>query len=280
VIATLLRKLARALRVGLVWFGLFLIALPMLWALLTSLKPKSDVLSFPVTIWPTSVTLQSYQTLLLDTMFVRLFLNSLIVAVGTTALVLVVATLGAYGMTRFRFRGAELGAAVILFTYFLPSTIIVIPIYLTINQMGLADTLLGLVIAYTTFALPFALWMLRLFFQTLPVEIEAAARVDGASRLELFFEIVLPQALPGIIATSLFTFIIAYNEYLFSFIFINSDTKKTLPVGINFIVKTSYEIEWNLVMAASVLMTLPILVGIVSCQRYLLSGFGVGNTKG
>jgi multiple sugar transport system permease protein len=277
---SVLRPIGRALRVGLVWLGIFVIALPMLWALLTSLKPKSDTLTFPVTIWPESFSLESYRTLLFDTMFFQLFVNSVIVAVGTTALVLLVGTLGAYGLTRFKFRGAELGAATILFTYFLPSTIIVVPIYLTINQMGLSDTLTGLVLSYTTFALPFALWMLRLFFQTLPVEIEQAARVDGASRLGLFFEIVLPQALPGLIATSLFTFIIAYNEYLFSFIFINSDDKKTLPVGINFIVKTSYEIEWNIVMAASVLMTLPVLIVIVSCQRYLLSGFGVGNTKG
>ncbi|GGE41175.1 ABC transporter permease [Agaricicola taiwanensis] len=274
------RQSARAFRVGLVWLGIFLIAMPMLWALLTSLKPKGDTLTFPVAIWPESFTFESYSTLLFDTMFVQLFLNSVVVAVGTTLLVLIVGTLGAYGLTRFKFRGAELGAATILFTYFLPSTIIVVPIYLTINQLGLSDTLTGLVLSYTTFALPFALWMLRLFFQTLPVEIEQAARVDGASRLGLFFEIVLPQALPGIIATSLFTFIIAYNEYLFSFIFINSDAKKTLPVGINFIVKTSYEIEWNIVMAASVLMTLPVLIVIVSCQRYLLSGFGVGNTKG
>ena len=278
--AVAVRIVGKAARVSLVWLGIFVIAIPMLWALLTSLKPKGDTLTFPVTIWPSHFTLESYYTLVFDTMFVQLFLNSLFVATGTTLLVLIVGTLGAYGLTRFRFPGAELGAGTILFTYFLPSTIIVIPIYLTINQLGLADTLVGLIIAYTTFALPFALWMLRLFFQTLPIEVEAAARVDGASRLELFFEIVLPQALPGIIATSLFTFIIAYNEYLFSFIFINSDARKTLPVGINFIVKTSYEIEWNLVMAAAVLMTLPVVIVIVSCQRYLLSGFGVGNIKG
>ena len=122
--------------------------------------------------------------------------------------------------------------------------------------------------------------MLRLFFRTLPIEIEQAARVDGASRIGLFWEIVLPQALPGIIATSLFTFIIAYNEYLFSFIFITTDSKKTLPVGINFIVKTSYEIEWNIVMAAAVAMTLPVVLVIVGAQKYLLSGFGVGTSKG
>lgn len=270
----------RAIHVSLIWLCILVIASPMLWALLTSLKPKDETLTFPVTILPSALTLHAYATLLSETIFPRLFLNSVMVATGTTVIVLVVGTLGAYGLTRFRFRGSEFGAAVILFTYFLPSTIIVVPIYLTINQLDLADTLTGLVIAYTTFALPFAMWMLRVFFRTLPLEIEQAARVDGASRLGLFFEIVLPQALPGIIATSLFTFIVAYNEYLFSFIFINTDAKKTLPVGINFIVKTSFETDWNLLMAASVLMTLPILVAIVGCQRYLLSGFGVGNNKG
>ncbi|WP_108663160.1 carbohydrate ABC transporter permease [Acuticoccus kandeliae] len=275
-----LRNALRALRLLAIWVTIGLIAAPMVWALITSLKPATETLTFPVTILPSTFTLESYRNLFFETVFFRLFLNSVFVATGTTALVLLVGTLGAYALTRFRFRGAELGAAAILFTYFLPPTIIVVPLYLTINRLGLADTLTGLIIAYTTFALPFAMWMLRLFFRTLPIEVEQAARVDGASRLGLFWEIVLPQALPGLIATGLFTFIIAYNEYLFAFIFINSDAKKTLPVGINFIVRTSYEIDWNLLMAASIAMTVPIIAVIVSCQRYLLSGFGVGNTKG
>lgn len=263
-----------------VWAAIAALSFPMLWALLTSFKPKGETLTFPVQILPDHLTLEAYRRILFETHFLRFFLNSVLVASATTALVIFAATLGAYGLTRFHFRGKDIGAATILFTYFLPSTIIVIPIYLTINKVGLADTLSGLVIAYTTLALPFALWLLRTFFQSLPHEIEEAARVDGASRMAVFWEIVLPQAIPGLIAAGLFTFIIAYNDYLFSFVFINTEARRTLPTGVLLIVKTSYEIDWNLLMAASVLMAVPVLAAIVGCQRYLLSGFGVASVKG
>jgi multiple sugar transport system permease protein len=262
------------------WTAIVALSFPMLWALMTSFKPKSEILAFPVQFWPEHLTFEAYRRILFETAFLRFFMNSIVVASATTALVILAATLGAYGLTRFQFRGKDIGAATILFTYFLPSTIIVIPIYLTINQVGLADTLSGLVIAYTTLALPFALWLLRVFFQSLPHEIEEAARVDGASRMGVFFEIVLPQMIPGLIAAALFTFIIAYNEYLFSFVFINTEARRTLPTGVMLIVKTSYEVDWNVLMAASILMSVPVLAAIIGCQRYLLSGFGVANVKG
>jgi multiple sugar transport system permease protein len=264
----------------LVWSAILVISFPMIWALLTSLKPKEETVAFPMTFWPQHLTLDAYARLLFDTDFVQLFLNTLYVAIGTMIVVLVAATLGAYGLTRFRFRGRDIGAAAILFTYFLPSTIIVIPIYLTITRIGLADTRTGLIIADTSLALPFALWMMKLFFETLPHEIEEAARTDGASRMAIFFEIALPQALPGLISAGIFTFIIAYNEYLFSFVFINTESRRTLTVGLMQIVKSSYDVDWNLLMAASFLMTLPVLAAIVGCQRYLLRGFGVADVKG
>lgn len=278
--AALPRGAARLANSVLVWATITVISFPMLWALLTSLKSKSDTMSFPVTFWPESFTFDAYRQLLFQTQFLQLFLNSLYVSLGTTVIVLVVGALGAYGLTRFRFRGRDLGAGVILFTYFLPSTVIVIPIYLTIKDMDLADTLTGLIVAYTILALPFALWLLRLFFQTLPREIEEAARVDGASRMAVFLEIILPQTIPGLISAGLFTFIIAYNEYLFAFIFISTDARRTLPVGVMQLIKLSYDVEWNQLMAASVLMTVPVLIAIIFCQRYLLGGFGVGGVKG
>lgn len=272
--------LGMALRSLFVWVAMLVVATPLLWALVTSVKPAQEVLAFPVTIGPQDFSLHAYGSLLFDTAFPQLFLNSLYVGLGTTAVVMLVGTLGAYALTRFRFPGAEFGAGVILFTYFLPPSIIVVPIYLIINDLGLADTRTGLILAYTSFSLPFAMWMMRLFFRTLSVETEQAARIDGASRMAVFFEIVLPQAVPGLISTSLFTFIAAYNEYLFSFIFINTESRKTLPVGIDAIIRSSYEIDWTMVMAAVVAMTLPVLLMIVCFQRYLLSGFGVGDTKG
>lgn len=271
---------ARVLRLSLVWLVMLAIASPLLWALLSSLKPANQTLTFPVRVFPDSLTLRAYTRLLFETNFGIYLTNSMIVSLGTTAIVLVVGTLGAYALSRYRFPGADVGAGLILFSYFLPPSIIVVPIYLIINRIGLPDTLFGLILAYTSLSLPFAMWMMRLFFRALPEEIEQAARIDGASRFEVFREIVLPQALPGLISTSLFTFISAYNEYLFGFIFISTETRRTLPVGINSVIRSSYEIDWNMVMSASVAMTVPVLILVVCFQRYLLSGFGVGASKG
>ncbi len=142
--------------------------------------------------------------------------NSLILGFATTILVVVVATLGAHSLVRFRYTGRERLAQLVLFTYLLPSVVLILPLYLMMVWLGVANTLFSLVIAYTTFALPYALWLLRSFMQGIPDDLEAAALVDGATRMEAFVDVILPQALPGIISTSLFTFILAWNEYLYA----------------------------------------------------------------
>ncbi len=263
-----------------VWALVLIITFPLLWMVSTALKPNDETFAVPPTLIPHHPTLGQFRRLLTETPFLTYFANSVVVAIGTTALVIVVAVAGAYGLVRFRFPGRSAVAHLVLFTYMLPAVVLLLPLYLTISRLGLANSLLGLVIAYTTFALPFALWLLRSFIAGIPIELEQAALIDGASRLEAFIEIVLPQALPGIISTSIFSFISSWNEYLYALVFINQDDRKTLPPGVLTMLNQNQNVEWALLMAASVLMALPVIIGFGFLQKHLTRGFGAGSVKG
>ena len=254
------------------WTVILLIAFPLFWMIVTSLKPASELFTRPPTFFPSEYTLANYERLLFDTHFPTFFMNSSIVALGTTLLVIVVATLGAHSLVTFRYRGRRLLAQAVLFTYLLPSVILVIPLYLVMARLGLVNSLLGLVICYATFALPFALWLLRSFMTAIPIDLESAAMIDGASRIRAFIDVILPQALPGIISTALFTFIVAWNEYLFALVLINRQLSMTLPVGI-----LSHNINQ---MTASVMMSVPLIIAFSFLQKHLTRGFGAGAVKG
>ena len=254
------------------WTVILLIAFPLFWMIVTSLKPESELFTRPPTFFPSEYTLANYERLLFDTHFPTFFMNSSIVALGTTLLVIVVATLGAHSLVTFRYRGRRLLAQAVLFTYLLPSVILVIPLYLVMARLGLVNSLLGLVICYATFALPFALWLLRSFMAAIPIDLESAAMIDGASRIRAFIDVILPHALPGIISTALFTFIVAWNEYLFALVLINRQLSMTLPVGI-----LSHNINQ---MSASVMMSVPLIIAFSFLQKHLTRGFGAGAVKG
>ena len=270
-------------RIGLnllTWAIVLLVSLPLIWTVLTSLKPQDELFQIPPSLWPSRFTVEAYRTLLVDTPFLTYFATSTKLAFSTTAVVIVVGTLGAFSLVRFQYPGRERIAALVLFTYLLPSVVLVIPLYLLIVKMGLGNTLTSLVLAYTTFALPYALWLLRSFMRGIPADLESAALIDGASRLGAFVDVILPQAVPGIISTALFTFILAWNEYLYALVLVNSDEVRPLTTGVMNMLITSFNIEWSLLMAASVLMSLPLLVIFAFLQSYLTSGFGAGGVKG
>ncbi len=264
----------------LAWTIVFVVSFPLLWMVITSLKPQSELFQIPPNFWPRQVTFEHYRTLLLETPFLQYFATSMKLAVSTTAVVVAVGTLGAFSLVRFSYPGRERIAALVLFTYLLPSVVLVIPLYLLIVKVGLANTLSSLVIAYTTFALPYALWLLRSFMRGIPADLESAALIDGASRIGAFVDVILPQALPGIISTALFTFILSWNEYLYALVLVNSDDVRPLTTGVMNMLITSFNIEWSLLMAASVMMSLPLLVIFAFLQKYLTSGFGAGGVKG
>jgi len=271
----------------------FVVCFPLLWAIATSLKPKDEIFRWPPTILPERITFESYRELLFggavasapgagvppSAFFVDWFVNSIIVSVGSTAISITVATLAAYSLTRFRFRGQRAVPYVAILGYMIPSVIFVFPMFLTMVAFDLPDTLLSLILGYVCITLPFCLWLMWAFFRGVPIEIEEAALVDGATRLQVFRQVVLPVALPGIIAASIFSLIVSWNDYLFGRVFMNSMDKLPLTVGVMHFFDGTH-VDWGLMMASSVLMTLPMAILFGFMQRHLVAGFGAGAVKG
>ena len=264
----------------LAWAMVLTIVFPLVWMILTSLKPQHELFMIPPGFWPEEITFEHYKRLLDETPFLKYMRNSTVLAFSTTVIVIVVATLGAHSLTRFKYPGREALARAVLFTYLLPSVVLIIPLYFLMIGAGLGNTLASLVIAYTTFALPYALWLLRSFMAGIPDDLESAAMVDGASRMQAFVDVILPQALPGIVSTALFTAILAWNEYLYALVLVNSDDVRPLTTGVMSMLVTSFNIEWSLLMAASVMMSVPLIFVFVFLQKYLTRGFGAGAVKG
>jgi multiple sugar transport system permease protein len=264
----------------LTWAVILLFAVPLFWMVLTSFKPESEVFALPPAVLPDEWTLEYYVTLLTETSFPAYFLNSAIIATATTLVVITVSTLGAYSLVRFAYRGRDAIASAVLLSYLLPSVVLIVPLYLMMVRLGLANSLASLVIAYTSFALPYALWLLRSFMAGIPEDLESAAMIDGASRFGAFVDVTLPQALPGIISTALFTFILAWNEYLFALVLVNADATRPLTTGVMTMLVSGFNIEWSLLMAASVMMSVPLIVILAFLQSYLVRGFGAGAMKG
>ena len=262
------------------WTVVLATIFPLLWMVITSIKPQQELFRIPPMFLPESVTLEHYANLLVNTPFLKYFGHSLVIASSTTVLVIVLGVLGAYSLVRFSYPGRQRMALVVLSTYLLPSVVLVLPLYLLMVRVGVANTLLSLVIAYTTFSLPYALWLLRAFMASAPEDLEWAALVDGASRLGAFVDVVLPQALPGIISTAVFTFIVGWNEYFYALVLVNSDSARPLTTGVMNMLITSFNIEWSLLMAASVMMSLPLIVIFVFLQSYLTRGFAASGVKG
>ncbi|MGD9043689.1 MAG: carbohydrate ABC transporter permease, partial [Desulfobacterales bacterium] len=188
-------------------------AFPFFWMVSTSFKPLQEIFVSPPNFFPVESTLANFERLFVQTRFLTYFRNSVFVSLTTVVLTIIFGSAGAYSLTRFRFYGREKIASLILFTYMFAPIMIVIPFYVLIKKMGLANTHIALIMAYTAFCLPFSLWLLRSFFQSIPLALEKAALIDGASRFQAVIYVVLPLALPGIIATSIFTFILAWNDY-------------------------------------------------------------------
>ena len=256
-----------------------LVAFPLFWMIASSFKPRTELYNFPPTFFPNVYTLDNYVELLTGTGFPTYFKNSLIVATGSTLLSMVVGSFGGYALSRFRYRGFKAFARLTLLAYMLPSIMLVIPLYVTIVDLGLVDTLESLIITNTTFTLPFALWLLRSYFSTIPVELEDAAMIDGCTRFQALLKVIVPLALPGIVSTSIFAFTHSWNEFLYALVFIHSDSLRTLPPGMGTFIQMDSVYQWGVLMAASVLITIPVLIFYMIVQRNLVVGLTEGGVK-
>lgn len=252
---------------------------PFYWMLNTSLKPASEVFASPPTFVSAHWSLDAYASLLANRPVARYFVNSLVVALGSTVLSIVLAALAAYGVTRFFPRGALPFVLFLLFTKMLPETLLIIPYFQLMSDLGLLNTYWALILAYSSFALPFSVWMLIGFFRSIPRELDEAALIDGAGVLQTFFRVILPLARPGLVAVALFTFLIAWNSYVWALVLTTDASMFVLSVGIANMVG-EYRVQWNELMAAAVIAAVPVMALYSLLERHLVDAITAGAVKG
>jgi multiple sugar transport system permease protein len=251
---------------------------PFLWQVVTSVKPAAQLGMLPPLL-PTRLTLEHYAALLASPSLARMLLNSTLVAAATTLLALALGALAAFALSMLHVRGRLLILAVLLSVSMFPPIAVVSPLFLLVNALGLRDTLLGLVLTYTTFALPLAVWLLVSFFDRLPREIYHAARVDGCTALQALRYVVAPMARPAFAAAGLLVFIFSWNEFLLALTFTSTDAARTVPVGIA-LFPGLHEIPYGEIAAAAVLVTLPLAAVAFVFQRRVVEGLTAGAVKG
>ena len=271
----------RALRYSIITLALLAALAPVYWMITISLKREVDQFAVPPRWLFFSPTLEHYADAFVTRSFGQYFLNSVIVASASTICALVIGTLAAYALARFRlpYRLDRKLALWILSTRMFPAIVTAVPLFLIMRDLRLLNTQLSLIIVYTAFNLPFVVWMMRGFFAELPRDLEDAALVDGDSRLGAFWRIVLPLVAPGLAATAVFCLIVSWNEFLFALVLTQTDAAMTLPVGIAGRV-TQYEIKLGVMSAAGVVAMMPILVFALAVQKYLVRGLSLGAVKG
>lgn len=258
-------------------FSVVVFVCPFYWMLKTSVEPSADIFTPPMTILPKRYSLEHYRQLLWQTDFLTNLRNSLIVALGAVVVTVACAVPGGYALARFALRGKKTLARFALLSYMFPPLMLGVPFYLLFNFLHLRDTFLGLIIAHATIVLPFGLWLMWQFFQTVPFSYEESAWVAGASRFRTFLEVAVPLASPGIITIAVLTFALSWSDFEFAFILTTSQTMETLPVGIYRFV-TGF-VNWGLTQAAAVVITVPALLVVFLLQGYLIRGLGSGGLK-
>jgi multiple sugar transport system permease protein len=256
-----------------------IVLFPFYWMTVTSFKGEEQMRSLVSMFWPSPFIVENYQQLIRKTEFLSWYGNSVIVSVLSTLLATAVGTVGAYALARLKFLGRGFMASATLITYLVPPSILFIPLYAQIKTLGLANSLYGLVLSYPSFTVPFVTWLLMGYFESIPEELEEAAMIDGATRFGAFRRIILPLAAPGVLAAALYAFTQAWNEFLYSLVFITDARLRTLPVGLaSFITGDVY--GWGYLMAGAVLTTLPVIAAYIYLQKYMVEGLTAGGVKG
>lgn len=257
---------------------LIFLLFPFYWTFVTSIKPEAELYGANVTYWPKHMTFDAYKQLFTGFDFFKSMGNSFIVAGITTAVSLVVSVLAAYAFSRYRFKGRKVLMAMFLTNNMFPTVLLLIPLYTIMRSLGILYTPIALVLAYTTFTIPFSVWLLNGYMNDLPPSLEEAALVDGASRFYAFIKIILPVLVPCLIATGVYIFMTAWNEYTFAVMFTN-EANRTIPVALKSLIG-QLGVQWDLLTAGGIITIIPICVMFFFAQKRLVEGLTAGAVKG
>ncbi len=256
------------------------VLLPVIYVVKKAFTPGQE---FALTLDPrvplSQLTLEHFRAVMGRALFGRQLINSLVVSLATTLVGVSLACTAAYAFSRFRFPGRRAGLMAFLVSQMFPATLLMIPLYVILDRLHLLDRQLGLVLVYSTTAIPFCVWMMKGYFDTIPRELEEAARIDGASRLGIFVRIVLPLARPAIVVTALFSFMTAWNEFIMAETFMSKESSYTLPVMLQHFVG-EYSTEWGSFAAGAIIVSLPVMLLFFALQKHLVGGLTAGSVKG
>lgn len=256
-------------------FALF----PLVWTFLTSLKPEADIITSELQYLPQRVTFDNYVAIWNRSGFPTLVTNSAVVTVMTLVMCLIIGSLAAYGFSRYRFRGRNMLLLFYLVIRMFPVVLMLIPLFILLRNLGLLDSRFGLALAYTTFLLPLCVWMMKGFFDAIPIDLEDAARIDGCTRLGALFRVILPLARSGLVATAVFIGIGAWNEYLFALMLTTSQNSRTWPVGLQLMVG-EFQLPWGSFSAGGIISIVPVIILFAIVQQSLVRGLTAGAVKG
>jgi multiple sugar transport system permease protein len=273
------RRLVKGIGNAVLGLMLLWTAIPFYWMVATSLKFDKEIYGYEATLIPNQPTLANYATILYNTPYLLFLRNSIVVAVGSTVLSMIIACLGAYAIARLNFPGRALLARGLVFTYLVPTSLLFIPMFAMMSALRLTDSLHGLTIAYLGFDVPFCTWLLMGYFKSIPVDLEEAALVDGCNRVSALVRIVLPLALPALVVVTFFSFTHAWNEFLYAHVFTSSNSVRTITTGLaNFMTEDVF--FWGPLMASTVVSALPPVLMFLILQRWVVQGLTLGGVKG
>lgn len=273
------RKMVKLGTILLLSIFLFTVLFPFYWMACTSFKGFKQMYTADSLFIPKPWVLENYRELFKKTAFIYWFRNSIIVSFSATLISVAIGCLGGYSLTRLKFFGRGTISSSILITYLVPPSILFIPLYYVLRSLGLINSLWSLIVVYPTFSIPLCTWLMMGFFRSIPKDLEDAALIDGASRIQSFLYVLLPICAPGILAAGLNAFILAWNEFLYALIFIQDAKLKTLSVGIQELIMGDVYL-WQQLMAASVITTIPVVIFFIYLQKYMIGGLMMGAVKG
>jgi arabinogalactan oligomer/maltooligosaccharide transport system permease protein len=262
----------------LVLFCLFAVY-PVLNVVSISLRPGDKLLSKSLAIIPPNWTLQTYVNLFTDEPFLRWMLNSSLVSIAVTVFSVSLASTAGYAFSRYRFRGRQSAMIGLITTQMFPVTMLLLPLFVVLIKIGAYDSYVGLIIAYSATALPFVVWQMKGYYDTIPYSLEEAAYIDGAGQFFTFYRIILPLALPALAITALFSFMTAWSEYLVAAVLLQDQDLYTLPIGLKRFT-SNMEVSWGLYSAGAVIVSIPVVVLFIALSRWLISGLTLGSVKG